>query len=444
MRSIKSGNLYIKKRSFPEWLIFLVFFIPFSLAFFTELIGGLSFIKFVIDASLIVALTILITKSISQSRGLYAISREILPFVILVLVFLIYTFIVYLCNYESALYYIWGVRNNFRFYLAFFVFIAFLCEEEVIRYFEILDFLFWVHVIVCLIQFFFFDLEQDYLGGIFGAQKGCNGYLIVFMSVIVTKSMLSFMNGTEGTLPCFMKCGASLLVAALAELKFFFFLFIFILILSAVFTAFSFRKLILLVVGSLFLMVAYTILVAFFDIFDGFLSFEYLWESITRTNYASKDDMSRLTAIPTISRLFLTSAPERLFGMGLGNCDTSTIDIFNTEFYVNYVDLHYSVFSVSFLFLETGYFGLLMYSLFFVFCFAFTLRRFRKNIGNKFFNQMALITSILSVIIMVYNSALRTEAGYMYFFVLALPFIESGRAGVENLKSTVSESHYSE
>lgn len=435
MRSIKSGNLYIKKRSFPEWLMFLVFFIPFTLAFFTELIGGLGFVKFVVDVSLVIALTILITKSISQSKGLYAVSRETLPFIILVSVFLIYTFIVYLCNYESALYYIWGMRNNFRFYLAFFVFIAFLCEEEVIRYFEILDFIFWVHAVISLIQFFFFDLEQDNLGGVFGAQKGCNGYIIVFMSVIVTKSMLSFMNGTEGTIPCFLKCGTSLLLAALAELKFFFFLFIFVLILSAVFTAFSFRKLILLVAGSLFLMVAYTILVAFFDIFDGFLSLEYLWESVTRTNYASKDDMSRITAIPTISRLFLTSVTERLFGMGLGNCDTSTISAFNTEFYVNYVDLHYSVFSVSFLFLETGYFGLLMYTLFFGFCFAFTLRRFRKNIGNRFFNQIALIISILSVMMMVYNSALRTEAGYMYFFLLALPFIENGNVGVDKLKA---------
>ena len=436
MRSIKSGNLYIKKRTFPEWLMFLIFFTPFTLAFFTELIGGMGFVKFIIDVSLIVALAILITKSISQSKGLYAVSRDVLPFLILVCVFLVYTFIVYLCNYESPFYYLWGVRNNFRFYLAFFVFIAFLCEEEVLRFFEILDFLFWVHVVICFIQFFFFDIEQDYLGGIFGAQKGCNGYLIVFMSVIVTRSILRFMNGTENTFNCFMKCGASLLVAALAELKFYFFLFIFILVLSAIFTSFSFRKVIIIVAGSIFLMIAYTILVAFFDMFDGFLSFEYLWNSITRTNYASKDDMGRLTAIPTISRLFLTTPAQQLFGMGLGNCDTSTIEIFNTEFYVNYVDLHYSVFSISFLFLETGAFGLIMYTLFFILCFAFTFKKFKKNMGNRFFNQMAMIISILSVIMMVYNSSLRTEAGYMYFFILALPFIESGRAGVDNLKKS--------
>lgn len=37
--------------------------------------------------------------------------------------------------------------------------------------------------------------------------------------------------------------------------------------------------------------------------------------------------------------------------------------------------------------------------------------------------QMGKIMAVMSVIMIFYNGALRTEAGYMMYFVLSLPFI---------------------
>ena len=109
--------------------------------------------------------------------------------------------------------------------------------------------------------------------------------------------------------------------------------------------------------------------------------------------------------------------------MGLGNCDTSSIALFNTDFYDLYVDIHYSIFSVSFMFMETGFVGLTLFTLFFVATFVYALVNFRKKRGNCFFNQMGMIMSLLCFVIMFYNSSLRTEAGYIAYFVMALPFI---------------------
>ena len=109
--------------------------------------------------------------------------------------------------------------------------------------------------------------------------------------------------------------------------------------------------------------------------------------------------------------------------MGLCNCDTSTIPLFNTAFYDRYVDLHYSIFSISFMFIETGWIGLTLYISFFVACFIFALKSYIQKRGNLLFNQIGIIMSLLCFVLLFYNSSLRTEAGYMIYFALSLPFI---------------------
>ncbi len=412
---IDNGKLYIKKRTFPEWAVLLVLFLPFTFALFVEFLKVPGLVKYVVDFLLIALIALFFI------RRPFVISKKLAPFLVLSIIFLIYTFAVYLFNFESPFYYIWGVRNNFRFYVAFIAFAIYINKEDAVGFLDILDILFWANAIISFVQFFM-GYNQDFLGGIFGVQKGCNGYSVIFLSIIVIRSMLSFMNGTESTLRCFAKCATALLIGALAELKFLFVIFILILIMASIITSFSWRKFILIFVASIFVMIGSALLVTIFG-FEDFLTIENVWQVATQDNYANAEDMNRFSAIPTISNRFLTDIPSRLFGMGLGNCDTATISVFNTEFYQNYVDLHYSVFSVSFLFLETGFIGLTMFVLFFVFCFIYSVRMLKSKTGNLLFNQMAIIMSVLSIILMFYNSSLRTEAGYMVYFVLALPFV---------------------
>jgi hypothetical protein len=237
------------------------------------------------------------------------------------------------------------------------------------------------------------------------------------------KSLLAYMNGQEKMLPCFLKCGVALFLTALAELKVFIIVFAFILILATAVTRFSLKKFIIIIVSFVMLLVAYVLLITLFDYFKGFLSIDYLLGELIKENYSSSEDLGRFTSIPVISERFLTTIPDQFVGMGLGNCDTSAISIFNTAFYDRYVDIHYSVFSVSFIFLETGVIGLLLFSSFFVISLVHSVRALRQNKGNLLFNQMGIIMSLLSFVLMFYNSSLRTEAGYMVYFVLALPFI---------------------
>ena len=54
-----------------------------------------------------------------------------------------------------------------------------------------------------MLQYFVFGLERDYLGGIFGSEKGVNGYTIIFFIIIISKSLILYMSKKESALMCF-------------------------------------------------------------------------------------------------------------------------------------------------------------------------------------------------------------------------------------------------
>jgi O-antigen ligase len=190
---------------------------------------------------------------------------------------------------------------------------------------------------------------------------------------------------------------------------------------SAIFTKFSWRKLLLILAAALLLAVTSAVLTTIYGERNA-LTWERIILLLTTENYASKEDLSRFSALPTVSREFLNTFPQKLFGLGLGNCDTSSFAICNTPFFKRYSDLHYNWFSSSFLLLETGYFGLVLFLLFFILCFALALRR-KKQGGNQLFCQLSIIMSLICIVLTFYNCSLRMDVAYLAYFTLALPFI---------------------
>ncbi len=414
------GKIYIMKRTAAEWLAAFVFFLPFVQAFLSEFLGLPDEIKFLADVALIVLLfkIFLISKSIP-------IAKQFFPFLVIIGTFFSYVTISYFFSYESIFYYIWGGRNYFRFYVAFIAYAVFLKWNNVKKWLKLLDWFYVVNFFAVMIQFVG-GFRQDYLGGLFGVQKGCNGGLIVFLTVIISKSVLAFMRNEESTIKCLIFAFMGLFIAALAELKIFFIIFIAVVVMAAIMTKNSPKKTIFLSLSAVMIIVFSSVLSLMYDEFTGFLSIDKLWQALLNPNYATKEDIGRFTAIPTISEYFLVSIPDRLFGMGLGNADTSSLAIFNTQFYDMYGSLHYAIFSYSFLYLETGITGLLIYASFFVVSFAVSLRLYKSKKANEGVCQLAMILSVICGILMVYNAALRSEmAAYLVFFVFALPLISS-------------------
>ena len=416
MKLVISSNASLQSKDVPKYLTYYILLLPFFFGCFIDLLGLPGALRYTVDAAWC-SLAVLALR-----REKLVFQRNLLPLLCLVVIFFLYTLVCILFRMQSPVWYLWGFRNNFRFYAAFFAFACLLEEGDIENVFRGLDALFWINIAVSLVQFFALGYQQDLLGGIFGVERGRNAaYTIFFFLLMLLRSMLSMMNGREPLSKCLLRCAAALLVAALAEMFAFFLMFVLVFALSAVLTRFSWKKCLLFLTVAIAFSVCSSLLLEMFG--EGSrLTPEIIFRRLFAENYATKDDLGRLTAIPTLSGTILTGLPDRLFGLGLGNCDTSTFALCNSDFYRQYSHLHYTWFLSAFLFLETGYVGLGLYLLFFAVCLTQALR-LRHRGGNLLYCQMGAIMSVMCMVLTFYNSALRAEGGYMAYFALGLPFV---------------------
>ena len=399
-------------------MMLFIFFFPAAQAFLTELLPIPDAIKFLCDGFLVLLLLKLFSQRFTK------IDNYSMPFVVIVGLFFFITLVGYLFNYQSVFYYLWGLRNNIRMFVAFFAFAYLTDWEDAKGWIKALDVLFVINFAVVILQYFS-GYGQDYIGGIFGTSKGCNGSLLIFLCIVFAKTILSFMRGEEKMSKCIFVSVASLLISTLSELKMFFILFILILFMASFMTEHSIKKTLFFAFGAVLVVLFSTLLTVLYKDFTDFLSFDSLIKALTDTGYATDEDIGRFTALPVISQRFLPGFFRKLFGLGLGNCDSSSLSMFNTPFFESHQTVHYSYFSYAFLFLETGFVGLALYASFFVASF-FVSRKLKKlEMADEFACQMSIILSVISLILLVYNSSLRMEIGFMLFFVLALPIISA-------------------
>ncbi len=422
MSNFQSSKIYIKKRSIYEWLILLIFFLPFSFGTLIDFFNLSDNVRFISDLCIVLVLFFVLS-----NKEIFIKNQNIKKFLIYIGVFILYVFINYIFNFQSPFYFIWGFRNNFRFYFVFLIYAMLCTEYDAERMLKSLDVIFWIHIAITLFQFFVLGYNQDYLGGIFGVDRGCNSHVNIFFCVIITKSMIYFLNKKESLLHFILKTFATMLVSAMAELKFFYFEFVLIVLIATVLTKFTWRKLLVVLFSFFAVLIGIFAVSYFFPNFANFFSIQFIIDNATSvTGYTNSSDLNRLTAIPVISRNILDTPIEKMFGLGLGNCDLSSLELLNTPFYETYSFLNYNWFSVAFLYLEIGFVGLLIFLAFFVFCIILVYRQLKKGASKNEYCQMAILMGVLAIAITIYNSSMRSESAFLAYFILALPFISKG------------------
>lgn len=407
----------IPKKTQGEWMITALFFLPFTFAGLIEFFHFPSAIKYLCDVAWIFLLILLRI----QERKVCKEYRFCRGFIIL---FFVYTLIGYALNMSSILRYTWGLRNNFRFYVLFLGCCIFMKKKDIDIYLKYMDKIFWLNAVLCFIQYFLLGKRQDLLGGIFGVQRGSNGYLNVFLLIIIGKSLLFYLNKKESVFNCIAKSGVSFILASFAELKIFYVEFVIILVAAILITDFTWKKVMILCMGIIGLYVGIEVLINLYPEFvDTFSVNGMLAYATSKKGYTGKGDLNRLTAISTIGNHYLKTPLEKLIGMGLGSCETASYKFLTSAFYRNYSYLHYTWLSTAFVFLEMGYIGLLFFFGFFVVVFCVARNRLKREEENKVYCQLAMIMAISCILIGIYNSSLRTEAGYMVYIVLSFPII---------------------
>ena len=139
----------IKKRTLPQWLLMFLVMFPVLLPSLVML-GLPSAIHYCLDA-VWMALCVCGIYRVYAKR-----SCRVNGVTLWVLLFFVYTFLVYLVVWQSPVYYLWGIRNNFRFYAAFLSAAAFLKEQEAEEYLSLFDSLFCLNFVFRRIIFIYF------------------------------------------------------------------------------------------------------------------------------------------------------------------------------------------------------------------------------------------------------------------------------------------------
>lgn len=412
-------KIRFRRKTKAEWLCLFILCMPFCFFLLLNLLRLPDLVKYMVDLAWFFLLLAMVFNHITLPNSH---TRHLL---IVTGIFFGLSVFAYLLNYQSLIYYFWGLRNNIRFFVFFFACILFVRERSIGNYLRFFDSLFWINFVAVLYQYFVLGQSQDNLGGLFGMEKGCNGYMNIFLMIVATRSILSYMNHQERMFWCLIKLSAALLVAIFSELKIFIVELIIIVALAAVITKFSTRKLGIILVVMVGVLAAGRLIAILFPVFSEWFSIERMWRNVTSSKgYTASGDMNRFTAVSVVLTHFLPYWWNKLFGLGLGNCDYAGFSFLMTPFYRTYGRMNYTWFSSAFLILETGIVGLVLYCLFFVFIFLGASKMEKEKPARQLQCQMARVLSIMCLLLVVYNASLRTEAGYMMFFVLALPFLK--------------------
>ena len=396
---------------------------PFISGIVTEMFDLPVALLFYADLSWAV-LTLLILK---DYRRMFQWNHEQKILLFVTMAFLLSTFVGLILQYQSILYYLWGIRNNVGFFVFFYACILYLRKGDISKIWRIFDGIFWLNFVVTLFQFFILGYEQDYLGGIFGVIGGCNRSTNVFLVVVTVHSMLAYLNEEEKTYYFLLKCASALLIAAMAELKMYILEFGVITILALLFAKNSRRKLYLVVTAFVAIFLGIQILTWIFPGWSGwFRPSKILQTALDSSGYnGSGVEVNRLTAIPIAWNTYLTTWPQKLFGLGLGHCDFSSFSFLTTPFYLENANILYTWFYSGFLMLETGLVGVVLYCAFFAAVFFCSWRVERKTDADKTTCQTAKIMSLICLLMFVYDSSMRSYIAFVAFLVLALPFVQS-------------------
>ena len=418
--------IHFQKKSQAEWMILYIISLAMISLGLTDILKAPSALKYTIDIAWIVLGLLLCMKR------RYHFDKDVRLLVIISMLFFLFACFGYLKNFQNILYNLWGFRNNLRFFVFFFACILFLREERVSGIFKLVDVLFWVNFPLVLVQYFVMHKSRDYLGGIFGTNKGCNAAMNIFLLLVVIYAVLLYTHKRDGIKQCLIRCIIAIVIAALSELKVFFVELVLILGFLFLMDRFGVRKLFLGIGVTVCLFMGLRLVARLFPSFSGWFTVEGIMEIIADDRgYTGANDLNRLVAVSQAMERYLNGSWEILFGFGLGNCDYASFNILKTPFYQRYSSSHYVWFSSAFLVLETGIVGLGLYLSFFGVAFSMARKREKSGKADVLYCQMAELMAMMSVIQCFYNASLRTEVGYLVYFALALPFLVKNKNAAE-------------
>ena len=340
-------------------------------------------------------------------------------------------------NFENIILLIWGIKNNVRFFTFFYSATTFFEISDIEKIKKAIKIIFFISIPLCTIERFFVNYPNgtiigDMVGGIFWNYSGCNTPLNIIISLFLLDTTNQYYNGKTSTSSFIIICSLSFYMAALAELKIFLVEFAVIILMMTLLNRISIK----IAFKLLFIFVIFSSFVTYFiylnqtsdDYADNYTLEGFIEYATRDSGYTGENDLNRLTGISTVSKkIFKDNYIIKSIGIGIGNAEYT--NFFGSAFFYRYENTNYQWFHDIWLFIETGYIGLILFILIFITSFK-SSNIYLKNTEYCNYVKVAIV---LMGILFFYNISLRSEtSGFLLYLILAIPYIYQKKLFKEN------------
>ena len=401
--------------------IFIVIFGEGILSIFVPQIHPIYYFTDVLNIILLVGVLIKKKNGISQNKDLKFFNFTLLLYVLFAIIGVI-------VNFSNIALHLWSFRSYFSTILFFIGCVSFEHSNSI----QFLDKLIWLNFIICIIEVLL-GYRQDWIGGLYGVTRGqVNGPLNILLIIVVSRAIVQYINKEILTKNIIFVVVSSLIIATFAELKIFYVELAIIFAIASLVTKFSFKKLILIIVGTIGILVAIRVTLSIFPEMDrNIFTPAFMWRYLTNSGgYVGQfahdaGDVNRLAFWDKCVALF-NNKFDFLFGFGLGNCDQIEMLALKSKIYMQYGQLHYYMFPLPMILLQQGVIGMILYIMLYIAIFVAVLRKYKtENNLSKSQMQMTLVLCVMAFIINIYDTSLVGKGGYLFFYILSLPFINN-------------------
>lgn len=398
----------IKARSLIYWQIYIVLFMGLFISEF-HFPNAIKYLTDVICVVLFFMCFSRIQKKILKTKMKYSIS--------IIVVFLLYCIINAIMNGTSMLLLVWAIRVTFRFYIFFMCCLVVLKKEDVGNILKKLEIIYIINFVIILFQHFIQGYSQDFLGGIFGTEQGCNGQLNLFMIMVLGLQVIKYFEKKIKLYRLIEFLTIAFVIAAFSELKIVYIEVILLLVVAICIYKPSGKTFLAIGIFSIGMVIGMIILR---KVFPESYAFFFDQNEINRylsASWISGIQVTRTTGINVINKYFFKeSIVKKIFGLGFGQCEISAF--FTSEFASKYASTSYRQFTFAMQYLETGLLGLILYVLFFVSVFITTIKT-KISKGYSYLKKYICILGPLIIINIWYNDSCKTEVSYVLFLLLS-------------------------
>lgn len=310
---------------------------------------------------------------------------------------------------------IWGVRQIVRYFLLLVVVVNTFNRQDVKKVHKWLYKAFYVNTVACVFQFFQ-GITGDPMGGMFGG----NGELALFIVITIIVFTFDYFQNRLSSYKLFAIVVANFVISMWAEIKFLYFLIPLVFYASYVLIK-KFNMKHVIVLALMFVAgipVLQFVLSTYYD--DEYVQFATNRDLLSEYNESkygfTEISMNRATCIALTNEDILQDPLHAAVGYGIGAGTSSRP--FRCFVNLKYMFTFYNYFTSSYVLVETGWIGYILFILFYTMLFLPFYKIYRKTEDKdiKYWSAFGVLMSVLTYVFMWYN-ALPYVLYYIIFFL---------------------------